>query len=79
VIRPSLLGDDTLPEPVTAALARDATGAHPDRIAALDPTAGFGRSHRLPTFLLYPDERLRAAQVSNADGGGQAQARLRSP
>jgi len=45
-----------------------------------EPAAGFGRSHWLPTFLLYLDERLRAAaQFSNADGGGQAHARLRSP
>jgi hypothetical protein len=42
-------------------------------------TAGFGRSHWRPTFLRCLDERLRAAQFSNADGGGQAQARLRSP
>jgi hypothetical protein len=63
-----------------ARLALDAAAAHRERIALLDPTAGFGRSHWLPTFLLYLDERLRAAvQLSNADGGGQAQARLRSP
>jgi hypothetical protein len=57
-----------------------AAGAHLERIATIAPTAGFGRSHWLPTFLLYLDERLRAAaQVSNADGGGHAHARLRSP
>jgi hypothetical protein len=63
-----------------ARLALASAGAHLDRIAAIAPTAGFGRSHWLPTFLLYLDERLRAgAQLSNADGGGQAHARLRSP
>jgi hypothetical protein len=68
------------PRHPAARLALDATGAHLEQIAMLDPTAGFGRRHWLPTFLLYLDERLRAAgQFSNADGGGQAQARLRSP
>jgi hypothetical protein len=60
--------------------ALEAVAAHLERVATLEPTAGFGRSHWLPTFLLYLDERLRAAaQFSNTDGGGQAQARLRSP
>jgi hypothetical protein len=63
-----------------ARLALAAAGEHRERITTLDATAGFSRSHWLPTFLLYLDERLRAAaQLSNADGGGQAQARLRSP
>ena len=44
-----------------ARLALAAADDHLERIATLDPTAGFGRSHWLPTFLLYLDERLRAA------------------
>lgn len=43
-----------------APLARAAAQAHLERAAALDPTAGFGRSHWLPTFLLYLDDRVRA-------------------
>jgi hypothetical protein len=44
-----------------AGLALAAAGDHQERITTLDPAAGFGRSHWLPTFLLYLDERLRAA------------------
>jgi Protein of unknown function (DUF2891) len=43
-----------------AAAALAATGAHLERIATLEPAAGFGRSHWIPTFLLYLDESLRA-------------------
>jgi hypothetical protein len=40
--------------------ARAAARAHQARAAALDPAAGFGRSHWLPTFLLYLDDRVSA-------------------
>ncbi len=43
--------------PVAAA----ATAAHLERVARLQPTDGFNRSHWVPTFLLYLDERLRRA------------------
>jgi hypothetical protein len=43
-----------------AAAALAATGAHLERVATLEPAAGFGRSHWIPTFLLYLDESLRA-------------------
>jgi hypothetical protein len=42
-----------------AAAALAAADAHRDRITGLRPGEGFGRSHWLPTFLLYLDERLR--------------------
>lgn len=42
-----------------AALALTAADAHRERAADLRPAEGFGRSHWLPTFLLYLDERLR--------------------
>lgn len=42
-----------------AGAAAGARDAHLRRVAALDPTDGFNRSHWLPTFLLYLDERLR--------------------
>jgi hypothetical protein len=42
-----------------AAAALAAADAHRDRLAGLRPAEGFGRSHWLPTFLLYLDERLR--------------------
>jgi len=48
-------------------------------VATLEPTAGFNRSHWIPTFLLYLDDRLRAGQSANASGGGQAHIRFRSP
>jgi Protein of unknown function (DUF2891) len=38
--------------------AMAAADAHRERIAGLRPAEGFGRSHWLPTFLLYLDERL---------------------
>jgi hypothetical protein len=41
-----------------AAAALTAADAHRERIAGLRPSEGFGRSHWLPTFLLYLDERL---------------------
>lgn len=41
-----------------AVLARAAGEEHLARIARLEPTAGFGRSHWIPTFLLYLDEIL---------------------
>jgi hypothetical protein len=41
-----------------AAAAQTAARAHLARAAALDSTAGFGRSHWLPTFLLYLDDRI---------------------
>jgi hypothetical protein len=63
-----------------APLARAAALAHVERAAKLDPTAGFGRSHWLPTFLLYLDDRASGRRYSaNASGGGQAQFRFRSP
>jgi hypothetical protein len=37
-----------------------AADAHRQRAASLRPSEGFGRSHWLPTFLLYLDERLRS-------------------
>jgi hypothetical protein len=43
-----------------AAAARGAVGTHVTRAALIKPDEGFGRSHWLPTFLLYLDERLRA-------------------
>jgi hypothetical protein len=43
-----------------AAKARDAVGAHVTRAAGIKFGEGFGRSHWLPTFLLYLDEQLRA-------------------
>jgi Protein of unknown function (DUF2891) len=43
-----------------AAPARAAADDHVARVATLEPTAGFNRSHWIPTFLLYLDERLRA-------------------
>jgi hypothetical protein len=42
-----------------AAAALAAADEHRARAAGLHPAAGFGRSHWLPTFLLYLDERLR--------------------
>jgi hypothetical protein len=41
-----------------ASAAITAADAHRARIAGLRPAEGFGRSHWLPTFLLYLDERL---------------------
>ena len=41
-----------------ASAAITAADAHRARIAGLRPSEGFGRSHWLPTFLLYLDERL---------------------
>ena len=43
-----------------AAAARDAAGVHRTRAALIKPDEGFGRSHWMPTFLLYLDEQLRA-------------------
>jgi hypothetical protein len=40
--------------------ARGGADEHLARVATLEPTAGFNRSHWIPTFLLYLDERLRA-------------------
>jgi len=48
------------PGHAVAAAASAATQAHLARVAALDPADGFGRSHWIPTFLLYLDESLRA-------------------
>jgi Protein of unknown function (DUF2891) len=62
-----------------AGLARAAADRHMARVATLEPAAGFNRSHWVPTFLLYLDERLRAGQSANASGGGQAHIRFRSP
>ncbi|HMH90878.1 MAG TPA: DUF2891 family protein [Streptosporangiaceae bacterium] len=42
-----------------AAAALAAADAHRDKVAGLRPAEGFGRSHWLPTFLLYLDARLR--------------------
>jgi hypothetical protein len=43
-----------------AAAARDAAEAHRARAVWIKPAEGFGRSHWMPTFLLYLDEQLRA-------------------
>jgi DUF2891 family protein len=43
-----------------AGQARAAADEHLARVATLAPAAGFNRSHWIPTFLLYLDERLRA-------------------
>ena len=43
-----------------AAAARSAVGTHVTRAALIKSDEGFGRSHWLPTFLLYLDEQLRA-------------------
>ena len=43
-----------------AARTREAAGAHVARAARIKPDEGFGRSHWLPTFVLYLDEQLRA-------------------
>jgi len=43
-----------------ASRALAAADAHRERAASLRPSEGFGRSHWLPTFLLYLDERLRS-------------------
>ena len=43
-----------------AARAREAAGAHVARADLIKPDEGFGRSHWLPTFVLYLDEQLRA-------------------
>lgn len=42
-----------------APVALAAADAHRVRVAALRPSEGFGRSHWLPSFLLYLDEHLR--------------------
>jgi hypothetical protein len=42
-----------------AAAARAAAEAHVARIALIKPAEGFGRSHWMPTFLVYLDEQLR--------------------
>jgi hypothetical protein len=43
-----------------AAAARGAAEAHRARAALIKSDEGFGRSHWMPTFLLYLDEQLRA-------------------
>jgi hypothetical protein len=43
-----------------AARARNAAATHVTRAALIKPADGFGRSHWMPTFLLYLDEQLRA-------------------
>jgi hypothetical protein len=40
-----------------------AARAHVARTDTIEPAAGFSRSHWIPTFLLYLDERLRAGQT----------------
>jgi hypothetical protein len=42
-----------------AVAAREAANAHRTRAALIKPAEGFGRSHWMPTFLLYLDEQLR--------------------
>jgi hypothetical protein len=42
-----------------AASARGAASAHVTRAGLIKPAEGFGRSHWMPTFLLYLDEQLR--------------------
>jgi len=44
-----------------AAAARAAAEGHLARVATIEPAGGFNRSHWIPTFLLYLDERLRGA------------------
>jgi len=46
-----------------ASTARAAAGLHQARAARIRPDDGFGRSHWLPTFLLYLDEQLRACRA----------------
>lgn len=48
------------PDHPVAARAREAVEAHVTRASVIRPDDGFGRSHWLPTFLLYLDEQLRA-------------------
>jgi hypothetical protein len=43
-----------------AAAARAATDRHLTRAALIKPAEGFGRSHWMPTFLLYLDDQLAA-------------------
>jgi hypothetical protein len=43
-----------------AAAARGAAEQHRTRAELIKPDEGFGRSHWMPTFLLYLDEQLRA-------------------
>lgn len=52
------IGRSLPPSHPVAAAALTAADAHRERIAGLRPAEGFGRSHWLPTFLLYLDERL---------------------
>jgi hypothetical protein len=47
------------PSHPVASRALAAADAHRMRASSLRPSEGFGRSHWLPTFLLYLDERLR--------------------
>jgi len=48
------------PDHPVAARARAAAGTHEARAALIKSDEGFGRSHWMPTFLLYLDEQLRA-------------------
>jgi hypothetical protein len=48
------------PGHLVAARARSAAGMHLARAALIKSDEGFGRSHWMPTFLLYLDEQLRA-------------------
>ena len=50
------------PSHPVAARALRAADAHREQAASLQPSDGFGRSHWLPTFLLYLDERLRSSR-----------------
>jgi hypothetical protein len=50
-----------------AAVSLAAAGAHLAQVARLDPTAGFSRSHWVPTFLVYLDECLGRSRASLPD------------
>jgi hypothetical protein len=57
---PRRRGQGAAPGHPVAAAARAAAEAHRARAALIKPDDGFGRSHWMPTFLLYLDEQLRA-------------------
>jgi hypothetical protein len=57
------LGRALPPGHPAAGPALAAARAHLVRAETIEPAAGFGRSHWIPTFLLYLDERLRAGQT----------------
>lgn len=54
-----------------AAAALAAAGAHLAQIARLEPTSGFGRSHWVPTFLVYLEDCLRRVPGLGVPGPGR--------